>query len=149
MCRDEKSLVLASALCNTAPALEQSRLDIARRNLFGEVFVARGSILPAGHAGTEAGAQGQDSTVADRLFAELDNRAVNSAPYAWIAQVLGVHMIGTEAWVQVGSASEPLCSVMLHLSPHATADQALAALRAWSGTPLAERDSVVHVMHVA
>jgi hypothetical protein len=113
-------------------------------------------MLPAGYAGIETGPQGpqgpqgqEGTSVADRLFAELDNRTVSSAPYAWIAQVFGVHMIGTEAWVQVGAANEPLCSVMLHLSPRATADHALAALQAWSGAPVAERNSVVHVMHIA
>jgi hypothetical protein len=111
--------------------------------------VARGSMLPAGHAGTQDGAQCQDSAIADRLFAELDNRAINGARYAWIAQVHGVHMVGAEAWVQVGSANEPLCNVLLHLSPRATADHALAALQAWTGTPVAERDSTVHVMHIA
>ena len=97
--------------------------------------MARGSIRPAGHAGTKARTHETSRSAADLLFAELDNRAVDGGSYAWIAQVHAVHMIGLEAWVQVGSASEPSCSVMLHLSPPATADHALAALQAWSGAP--------------
>jgi hypothetical protein len=106
-------------------------------------------MLPAGHAGLKGRAHGQDSSVADRLFAELDHRAIEGVSYSWVAQVLGVHMVGSEAWVQVASAHDPLCNVMLHLSPRATADHALAALQAWSVAPAAERNGVVHVMHIA
>ena len=106
-------------------------------------------MLPAGHAGVREKSKGQKRTVADRLFAKLDNREIKGAPYEWTAQVLGVHMVGSDAWVQVASASEPSCAVLLHLSPRATADHALAALQAWSETPVAKRDSTVHVMHIA
>jgi hypothetical protein len=106
-------------------------------------------MLPAGHPGARHSTRETNRSAADLLFAELDNRSVDGGSCAWIAQVHAVHMIGLEAWVQVGSASEPSCSVMLHLSPPATADHALAALQAWSGAPEAERSSVVHVMHTA
>ena len=111
--------------------------------------MARGSTVPADHHDITDSAHAQEGTAADRLFAELDNRTIPSAPDPWTAQVFGVHMVGAEAWVQVGSTSEPTCSVTLHLSPRATADHALAALQAWSDTSLAARDSVVHVMHIA
>ena len=111
--------------------------------------MAKRPIRPAGHAGTQENSQGQDSAAADRLFAELDNRAISGARDGWVAQVNGVHMVGAEAWVQVASANEPLCNVLLHLSSRATAHHALAALQAWTGTPLAERDSTVHVMRIA
>jgi hypothetical protein len=107
--------------------------------------VARGSTRPAGHGGITDRTREKNRSAADRLFAELDNRAVDGSSCPWIAQVHGVHMIGSDAWVQVGSASEPFCSVMLHLSPRATADHALAALQAWSGDPETERSSVVHI----
>jgi hypothetical protein len=88
-------------------------------------------------------------SAADRLFAALDDRRIETGSTSWVARVLGIHMVHRAAWVQIGPAGDAPWSVLLHLSPQATADHAMAALIAWSQTPTHERPLVVEVMQLA
>src|SRR5262245_1332611 len=85
----------------------------------------------------------------DRWFAELDQRRIVRGPFSWLIQVDGVHVASRDAWVQVALVDQPQSSVVLHLSRHATAANALAALHAWFQIPARERPHVVDVMHLA
>jgi len=88
-------------------------------------------------------------SAADRLFAELDDRRIETGSTGWVARVLGIHMAQRAAWVQIAPAGGEPWSVVLHLSPQATADHAIAALTAWSRVPSHERPLVVEVMRLA
>ena len=88
-------------------------------------------------------------SAADRLFAELDDRRIETGSTSWVARVLGIHMVQRAAWVQIAPAGDAPWSVLLHLPPQATADHAMAALTAWSQTPKHERPLVVEVMRLA
>src|SRR5216684_2573267 len=82
-------------------------------------------------------------SAADRLFAELDDRRIETGSTAWVARVLGIHIAPRAAWVQIAPAGGEPWSVVLHLSPQATADHALGALTAWSQAPSHERPLIV------
>jgi hypothetical protein len=85
---------------------------------------------------------------AERWFAELDQRRIAGGPFSWLIQVDGVHLEQRDAWVQVALVDQPLSSVVLHVSAHATAAHALAALQAWFKTPPCDRPHVVDVMQL-
>jgi hypothetical protein len=85
----------------------------------------------------------------DRWFSELDQRRIARGPFSWLIQVDGVHVARRDAWIQVALVDQPQSSVVLHLSPYATAANALAALQAWFQTPACERPHVVEVMQLA
>jgi hypothetical protein len=107
--------------------------------------MASGSRLP----GTAPRAQrAPRHSAADRLFAALDDRRIETGSTSWVARVLGIHMGHRAAWVQIGPAGDAPCGVLLHLSPRATADHAMAALTAWSQTPELERPLVIEVMRL-
>jgi len=85
---------------------------------------------------------------AERWFAELDQRRIQGGPFSWLIQVDGVHLAQRDAWVQVALVDQPLSSVVLHISAHATAAHALAALQAWFRTAPSDRPHVVEVMQL-
>src|SRR5229473_6720864 len=82
-------------------------------------------------------------SAADRLFADLDDRRIETGSTGWVVRVLGIHMLQRAAWVQIAPADGAPWSVLVHLSPQATADHAIAALTAWSQAPSHERPLVV------
>jgi hypothetical protein len=129
---------------------EAQRYDTLSLHQGNDIFVggvmARGSRLPNTAPRTPRAPR---PSVADRLFAALDDRRIESGSTSWVARVLGIHMVQRAAWVQIGPAGDAPWSVLLHLSPHATADHAMAALTAWSQTPPHERPLVVEVMRLA
>lgn len=88
-----------------------------------------------------------DITLADSLYAELDNRAIPAQNRLWTALVTGIHLADGEPWIQVESADDPSSGVVLHMSKHATADHAIIALAAWSDLPVVRRPRVIQVMH--
>jgi hypothetical protein len=73
---------------------------------------------------------GQDDwrSRADALFAGLDARAVECHAKRWVTRVLGIHQDARHLWVQVAPDDAIEKSVVLRVSPQATAHQALAAL---------------------
>jgi hypothetical protein len=88
-------------------------------------------------------------SAADRLFAQLDDRRIETGSNSWVVRVSGIHMVQGSAWVQISPADHATWSVVLHLSPQATADHAIAALTVWSRTPVLDRPLVVEVMRLA
>lgn len=65
-----------------------------------------------------------------RIVDGLEQQRVGEGEHAWTVHVMGVHDAGGELWIQVAADPEGRDGVVLRLSPHASADQALAALRA-------------------
>jgi hypothetical protein len=115
--------------------------------------MARGSKLPvhsSGHPSALRIARPPKRSPADRLFTALDDRRIEAPESSgWVARVLGIHLVQRDAWVQIGAAGDATLSVLLHLSPQATADHAMAALSAWSRLPKYERPFLVEVMRLA
>jgi hypothetical protein len=66
----------------------------------------------------------------DQLAMAIDRQRIGEGSRAWVAHVLGVHTDGRNYWVQVAPADEPMRSVVLRMSPWASAHHAIAALSA-------------------
>jgi hypothetical protein len=115
--------------------------------------MARGSKLPvhsSGHLSVLRAPRPPKRSPADRLFAALDDRRIETAgSTGWVARVLGIHIAQGGAWVQIASANDATLSVVLHLSPQATGHHAMAALTAWSQLRQHERPALVEVMRLA
>jgi hypothetical protein len=70
--------------------------------------------------------------LADRWFHTLDHRQINVGRRRWTARVIGIHLEGTEAWIQIAAGRAQQPSLVLHLSGWTTIDQVMAAMKARS-----------------
>ena len=84
-------------------------------------------------------------TRADALIEALDGRAFLSGGANWRAWVLGVHMDGDDAWVQLSLVGPVESSVVLHVLPTVEIDQATLAVHSWLGSASAIRPRVIEV----
>ena len=100
---------------------------------------------PAAHSET----RNQPDPRIDRLYAELNDRLITTLHGECLIEVFGIHEAQEEIWVQVAPSHDPFDGVVLHLSSHATADHALAALVAWFGIAPDDRPRIVEVMQLA
>jgi hypothetical protein len=82
----------------------------------------------------------------DRLFAALDAIWIDDPTGDWITEVLGIHTIRGEWWVQIAAQGNSRRSVLLHLSGSVTPDDTIATLRWWSLQPVASRSCLVTVV---
>ncbi|MGE3957893.1 MAG: hypothetical protein AB7H96_14335 [Vicinamibacterales bacterium] len=71
----------------------------------------------------------------DSLFAMLDGQVIEGRRGTWRAEVVSILSEPTQTWVQIGPAQRPAMSVLLRLGLGQRAEQALAALRAWTDLP--------------
>ncbi len=71
-----------------------------------------------------------EPTRAESLAAALELQRVGDGPNRWVVHVLGVHTDGRDFWVQVAPRADGTQSIVLRLSPRATARHALATLAA-------------------
>ena len=69
-----------------------------------------------------------DASAADHWFSALDQRQIGAGATAWVAQVLGVHPDRGALWVELARTDDPYATVVLHLSPTTSIDEAVAAL---------------------
>ena len=93
---------------------------------------------------SERGAATAESTTADLLLLELDQRLVKGLHS--VLEVQGIHVVeGQGTWVQLAPVGQWNQGFILHLAPTATVAEAVAALQAWAGIPLAHRPRLVHV----
>ena len=81
----------------------------------------------------------------ERLFAELDGRDIYSGTSHWFACVLGIHTTPEEDWVQLSLVGQFPCSLIVHLLPRTTAEQAINAINSWLKSPLDDRPRIVDV----
>ena len=81
-----------------------------------------------------------------RLFAALDGIWIDDPGGGWITEVLGIHTIHGERWVQIVARGNSRCSVLLRLSGSVTADDTIRTLRWWSLQPVASRSALVTVV---
>jgi hypothetical protein len=65
----------------------------------------------------------------DLWFDLLDGRQVMSGPNTSRLLVQGIHVDGESVWIQVVSNEQPASRLLLHVGPHATVHDVLAALR--------------------
>jgi hypothetical protein len=63
----------------------------------------------------------------------LDGQRVKTGQQRWTLRLLGVHADGDEVWIQAARSHEPRSSLLIHIRPHATVEDVLAAVQA-SGT---------------
>ncbi len=68
-------------------------------------------------------------TLADRWFQTLDQRQIDVGKRRWTARVIGVHLDGKEAWIQIAAGRAQERSLVLHLSGWTTIDQVMAAMK--------------------
>ena len=80
---------------------------------------------------------------ADALFQELDGRELRTGFSRWRASVLGIHMDGDDAWIQLSLVGPSNCSVVLHLLPTAAISGAIDALTSWLARAAPDRPRVV------
>jgi hypothetical protein len=85
-------------------------------------------------------------SLSDRLFAALDTIRIEGPSGGWITEVLGIHTIHGERWVQIVARGNSRCSVLLRLSGAVTADDTIRTLRWWSLQPVASRSALVTVV---
>jgi hypothetical protein len=83
---------------------------------------------------------------ADLLFAALDAIRIDDPTGDWITEVLGIHTIRGEWWVQIAEQENSGRSVLLVLSGSATIDDTIETLRWWSLQPVANRWRLVTVV---
>jgi hypothetical protein len=81
----------------------------------------------------------------ERLFAELDGQSIHSGTSHWLACVLGVHTTHEDAWVQLSLVGQFPCSLIVHLAPRTTAQQAIRAINSWLQCPFDDRPRIVDV----
>jgi hypothetical protein len=82
----------------------------------------------------------------DHLFAALDGIRIEDPAGGWITEVLGIHTIGGDSWVQVAALGNRRRSVLLQLSGSVTTDETIETLRWWSLLPMANRSHLVTVV---
>ena len=66
----------------------------------------------------------------DLIAAELDQRSIGDGAEAWVVHVFGVHEDERDLWIQVSDRPDGEDGFVLHLSPWATVQHAVAALAA-------------------
>jgi hypothetical protein len=72
----------------------------------------------------------QASSRADQLIAALDHQYVGDRASGKVVYVLGVHTDGRDLWIQVALREDGRDNFVLHLSPDATAQDAMTTLQA-------------------
>jgi hypothetical protein len=77
---------------------------------------------------SDKGSYSQD--LADRWFQTLDHRQIDVGKRRWTARVMGIHLDGREAWIQIAAGRAQERSLVLHLSGWTTIDQVIAAMKA-------------------
>jgi hypothetical protein len=87
-----------------------------------------------------------DTESVDPWFATLDRRHMPDGAGGWMIEVNGIHRNDRDTWVQIGTSEDPEETVLLHVSPWGSPDDALAALRAWSCLDVSRRPRVIEVM---
>jgi hypothetical protein len=70
--------------------------------------------------------------LADRWFQTLDHRQIDVGTRRWTAHVMGIHLDGQEAWIQIAAGRAQEKNLVLHLSGWTTIDQVVAAMKARS-----------------
>ncbi|HEV3063474.1 MAG TPA: hypothetical protein VGY48_34850 [Vicinamibacterales bacterium] len=70
-----------------------------------------------------------DAARTDRLFMALDGIRIDDPAGGWITEVLGIHTIRGEWWVQIAAVGNGRRSVLLHFSGSVTTDDAIQTLR--------------------
>jgi len=75
---------------------------------------------------------GGTQNLADRWFRTLDQRQIDVGTRRWTARVMGIHLDGQEAWIQIATGRTQEKTLVLHLSGWTTMDQVVAAMRAKS-----------------
>lgn len=82
----------------------------------------------------------------DALFAMLDGQLIKGRRRSWRAEVVSILEERDQTWVQIGPARKPASSVVLRLTAHPRADEALQALRTWSDLPPERRPAVIDLV---
>ena len=67
--------------------------------------------------------------LADRWFQTLDQRQIDVGKHRWTARVMGIHLDGKEAWIQIAAGRAQDRNLVLHLSGWTTIDQVVAAMK--------------------
>jgi len=67
--------------------------------------------------------------LADRWFQTLDQRQIDVGTRRWTARVMGIHLDGQEAWIQIAAGRAQEKNLVLHLSGWTTIDQVVAAMK--------------------
>jgi hypothetical protein len=67
--------------------------------------------------------------LADRWFQTLDHRQIDVGTRRWTARVMGIHLDGQEAWIQIAAGRTQEKNLVLHLSGWTTIDQVVAAMK--------------------
>jgi len=67
--------------------------------------------------------------LADRWFQTLDHRQIDVGTRRWTARVMGIHLDGQEAWIQIAAGRAQEKNLVLHLSGWTTIDQVVAAMK--------------------
>jgi len=75
---------------------------------------------------------GGNQNLADRWFQTLDHRQIDIGTRRWTARVMGIHLDGQEAWIQIATGRAQEKNLVLHLSGWTTMDQVVAAMKARS-----------------
>jgi hypothetical protein len=73
--------------------------------------------------------------LADRWFQTLDQRRIDVGKRRWTARVMGIHLDGKEAWIQIAAGPAQEKTLVLHLSGWTTIDQVMAAMKTRSLDP--------------
>jgi len=72
---------------------------------------------------------GGAQNLADRWFQTLDHRQIDVGTRRWTARVMGIHLEGQEAWIQIAAGRAQEKNLVLHLSGWTTVDQVVAAMK--------------------
>ena len=73
--------------------------------------------------------------LADRWFQTLDQRQIDVGRRRCTARVMGIHLDGREAWIQLAAGRALEQGLVLHLSGWTTIDQVVAAIKTRSHEP--------------
>ena len=68
--------------------------------------------------------------LAQRWFRALDHRRIDVGSQSWVALVTGVHMDHGNAWIQIADEGSLERSLVLHVFPSTTWEQAATSMRA-------------------
>ena len=77
--------------------------------------------------------QSTDNPSPDAWLAALDRKVVGTGSSRWIVSVLGVHVVGAEAWIQIARDNDPDDTLVLHVGSATTVAAVLTALEARAG----------------
>lgn len=72
-------------------------------------------------------------TVSD-VVSVLDQRRIEVGGQWWVIEVVGVHRVGADLWVQIACKCRPNESLVLRIASGTTVDDVLHALT-WTGPP--------------